>query len=94
MLLQALYLLTCRSLTRPNREIGRWSNSSVYAGLGEVLVLQGLYVTVPFMHDVFGSALIDARALAVSAAAALVILPVTWVEERWRVRRLRIRGNS
>ena len=93
-LLQALYLLTCRSLTRPNREIGRWSNPSVYAGIGVVLLLQALYVTLPFMHEVFGSALIDARALTVSAAAALTILPVTWVEERWRVRRLRVRGNS
>jgi calcium-translocating P-type ATPase len=93
-LLQALYLLTCRSLTRPNREIGRWSNPSVYAGIGVVLLLQALYVTLPFMHEVFGSALIDARALTLSAAAALIILPVTWVEERWRVRRLRVRGNS
>ena len=93
-LLQALYLLTCRSLTRPNREIGRWSNPSVYAGIGVVLLLQALYVTLPFMHEVFGSALIDARALTVSAAAALIILPVTWVEERWRVRRLRVSGNS
>jgi calcium-translocating P-type ATPase len=93
-LLQALYLLTCRSLTRPNREIGRWSNPSVYVGIGAVLLLQVLYITLPFMHEVFGSALIDARALAVSAAAALIILPVTWVEERWRVRRLRVSGNS
>ncbi len=93
-LLQALYLLTCRSLTRPNREIGRWSNPSVYAGIGVVLLLQALFVTLPFMHEVFGSALIDARALTASAAAALIILPVTWVEERWRVRRLRVRGNS
>jgi calcium-translocating P-type ATPase len=92
-LLQALYLLTCRSLTRPNREIGRWSNPSVYAGIGVVLLLQALYITLPFMHEVFGSALIDARALTVSAAAALIILPVTWVEERWRVRRVRVRGN-
>jgi magnesium-transporting ATPase (P-type) len=81
-------------LTRPNREIGRWSNPSVYVGIGAVLLLQVLYITLPFMHEVFGSALIDARALAVSAAAALIILPVTWVEERWRVRRLRIRGHS
>jgi magnesium-transporting ATPase (P-type) len=93
-LLQALYLLTCRSLTRPNREIGRWSNPSVYVGIGVVLLLQVLYVTLPIMHEIFGSAMIDARALAVSAAAALIILPVTWVEERWRVRRRRVRGNS
>jgi hypothetical protein len=52
-----------------------------------VLALQALFVFAPFMHEVFGAAAIDARALAVSVAAALVILPVTWVEERWRVRR-------
>ena len=56
-LLQALYLLTCRSLTRPNREIGRWSNPSVYAGIGAVLLLQALYVTAP----------VHARALRVRA---------------------------
>jgi calcium-translocating P-type ATPase len=92
-LLQALYLLTCRSLTRPNREIGRWSNPSVYAGIGVVLLLQALYVALPFMHGVFGSARIDSQALASAAAAALIILPVTWVEERWRVRR-RSRGGA
>ena len=91
--LQALYLLTCRSLTRPNRELGRFSNPSVYAGIGVVLVLQALFVTLPFMHDVFGAARLDARALALAAAAASVILPVTWVEERWRVRR-RSRGGG
>jgi Ca2+-transporting ATPase len=85
--LQALYLLTCRSLTRPNREIGHFSNPTVYAGIGVVLALQALYVTLPFMHDLFGAARLDGRALALAASAALVILPVTWVEERWRVRR-------
>jgi len=88
-LLQALYLLTCRSLTRPNREIGRWSNPFVYVGIAIVVALQALFVFAPFMHDLFGSAPIDARAIAVSLLAALVILPVTGVEERWRVRRLR-----
>ena len=49
-LLQALYLLACRSLTRPNRELGRWSNPSVYAGIAGVLALQALFVFAPFMH--------------------------------------------
>jgi calcium-translocating P-type ATPase len=92
--LQALYLLACRSLTRPNRELGRFSNPSVYLGIGVVLVLQALYVTLPFMHDVFGSARLDGRALALAAAAALVILPVTGVEERGRVRRLQRAGAA
>ena len=88
-LLQALYLLTCRSLTRPNREIGRFSNPLIYVGIAIVLALQALFVAAPFMHDVFGAASLDARALALAGAGSLVILPVTWVEEHWRVRRAR-----
>ncbi len=86
-LLQALYLLTCRSLTRPNREIGRWSNPAVYVGIAVVLVLQVLFVALPPMQDLFASTLLDARAIAWAAGASLLILPVTWLEERWRVRR-------
>ncbi len=86
--LQALYLLTCRSLTRPNRELGRWSNPAVQIGITAVLGLQALYVLAPFMHAVFGAARLDLRATVWAVAAALVILPVTWAEERWRVRRV------
>ena len=46
-LLQALYLITCRSLTRPNRELGHFSNPSVYWGIGAVLALQALFVYAP-----------------------------------------------
>jgi calcium-translocating P-type ATPase len=86
-LLQALYLITCRSLTRPNREIGRWSNPSIYLGIAAVLALQALFIVTPAMHEIFGSAWLDLQALALAAAAALLILPVTWLEERWRTRR-------
>jgi calcium-translocating P-type ATPase len=87
--LQALYLLACRSLTRPNRALGYWSNPFVYAGIGAVLALQALFVYAPFMHAVFGSAALGGRELAWAAAAALLVLPVPAVEERWRVRRSR-----
>ena len=85
-LLQALYLVTCRSLTRPNREIRRWSNPLAYVGIAVVLVLQLLFIALPPKHDLFGSELLDWRAFALAAAASLLILPVTWIEERWRVR--------
>jgi calcium-translocating P-type ATPase len=88
-LLQALYLITCRSLTRPNRELGHWSNPSVYAGIGVVLALQALFVYAPFMQTVFGSAALGARELLWAAAASTLVLPVTWLEERWRVARAR-----
>jgi magnesium-transporting ATPase (P-type) len=57
-----------------------------------VLALQALFVAAPFMHEVFGAATLDAQALVLACAASLVILPVTWVEERWRRRRARARS--
>jgi calcium-translocating P-type ATPase len=87
-LFQALYLLTCRSLTRPNREIGWWSNPAVYAGMFVVLVLQAAFVTLPPMNDLFGSARPDLQALALAVGGSMLVFPVTWVEERWRVRRI------
>jgi Ca2+-transporting ATPase len=92
--LQALYLVTCRSLTRPNRELGHWSNPAVPAGIAIVFGLQAMYVLAPFMHAVFGSVRIDLRAVIWAVVAALV-MPVTWLEERWRVRRaLRASGAA
>jgi magnesium-transporting ATPase (P-type) len=81
---QALYLLTCRSLTRSNRELGWWSNPAVYAGILVVLILQAAFILLPFMHQAFGAAPLDARSLGLAVTAALVVLPVTALEERWR----------
>jgi calcium-translocating P-type ATPase len=88
-LLQALYLVACRSLTRPNRELGHWSNPAVYVGIAVVLGLQAVFVFAPFMQSVFGSAALGARELAWAAGASTLVMPVTWAEERWRVRRAR-----
>jgi calcium-translocating P-type ATPase len=83
-LLQALYLITCRSLTRPNRELGHFSNPAIYAGIGAVLALQALFVYLPVLQTVFGSAALGGRELLWAAAGAALVLPVTWVEERLR----------
>ena len=80
-------MLSCRSLTRSNRELGYFSNPSVYAGIGIVLCAQALFVFAPFMHAIFDAARPDPEALALALAASLLVLPVTWLEERWRRRR-------
>ena len=87
-LLQALYLLTCRSLTRPNRELGHWSNPiRLRRHRRRARRCRRCSSSRPFMQSIFGSAALGARELAWAAAAATLVLPVTWVEERWRVRR-------
>jgi calcium-translocating P-type ATPase len=85
-ILQAFYLLACRSLTRPNRELGRWSNPAAYVGIGIVLALQAVYVYAPFMQTIFGSAPLGAGQIVVATAAAVTVLPVAGAEE-WLRRR-------
>ena len=63
---------------------------AVYGGIAIVLGLQALFVYAPFMHTVFGSEALAAREIAWAAVASLLILPVTWAEERWRVARARV----
>ena len=76
----------------PKQGLGHFSNPAVFAGIALVLLLQALFVTLPVAHDVFGSAELDLTALAAAMAAALVVLPVTSLEERWRVRRAHEQG--
>ena len=87
-LFQALYLLTCRSLTRSNRELGWWSNPAVYIGIAVVLACRRVH-RAPVHARRVRRRDIDARALAFAAAGALLVLPVTALEERWRRSRAR-----
>ena len=51
------------------------------------MILQAAFVALVPMHDAFGSARPDLSALALAFSASLLVFPVTWVEERWRVHR-------
>jgi magnesium-transporting ATPase (P-type) len=53
---QILYLLNCRSLQDPMLKMGLFSNSWIYLGIAAILLLQLVFVYVPFMNAVFGSA--------------------------------------
>jgi calcium-translocating P-type ATPase len=68
---QCLYLLACRNPGGRVRDIGWLSNRWVYVGIGGLLVLQAAFVYLPFMHELFGTASLDAGELALAAAFAL-----------------------
>jgi Ca2+-transporting ATPase len=64
--LEAFYLLNCRSLVRPTREIGYFSNPRVYYGIAAMLALQAAFIYAPFMNTLFSSAPLNAPSCCVS----------------------------
>jgi magnesium-transporting ATPase (P-type) len=86
-LFQIFYLIQSRTRTRPLREIGWITNPYVFAGIALLLALHAGFVYLPVMHDLFGSAPLDARAWADATLAALVVLPAVAAEKAWRRRR-------
>jgi magnesium-transporting ATPase (P-type) len=72
--------------TRPLREIGWTTNRYVFAGIALLLVLHAGFVYLPIMHDLFGSAPLDAAAWAEAALAASIVVPAVAAEKAWRRR--------
>ncbi len=81
---QIFYLLNCRSLKESLLKIGIFTNRAVFIGIAIVLFLHGLYIYVPFMNMVFGSASLDIRDIAVAVGAGSIILPVIGFEKWMR----------
>jgi magnesium-transporting ATPase (P-type) len=74
---EALYLLNCRSLTRPALSMRPGGNPFVLWGMAGAIGLQVLFTYAPFMHELFGSAAIGPMVwLRVVGAAAGVFLLV------------------
>jgi magnesium-transporting ATPase (P-type) len=59
---EMFYLVSCRSLRRPVRAIGFFSNPWVLPSLAVMLGVQLLFTYAPVMNRLFGSAPIDAGA--------------------------------
>jgi calcium-translocating P-type ATPase len=89
-LFQILYLVQSRTRERRLREIGWTTNPHVFAGVALLLALHASFVYLPIMHDLFGSAPLDAVAWAEATLAALIVLPAVAAEKAWR-RRARTR---
>ncbi|WP_343073907.1 HAD-IC family P-type ATPase [Phytoactinopolyspora mesophila] len=77
MLVQAAYLLSCRSLERSFVHAGVFSNPWVGVGISAMLLLQIAFTYAPWMNSLFHSAPVDAgswlRALGVAVAAYGVV---------------------
>ena len=91
-LIEAFYLLNCRSLRRSLRSVGVFSNPSVYGGIALVVGLQAAFTHLAFMNSLFGSAPLGPAEWGRAALVATLVLPVVALEKR--IRRSRSRRGS
>ena len=81
-MVEAFYLLNCRSLTRSIFSLGIFSNLWVLLGIGLIIAVQLLFTYAPVMNGLFHSAPIDAD----SWSRILVVAVVTFAAvelEKW-----------
>ena len=79
---EALYLLTCRSLSRPALSLPLAGNPWLVPGLAGTVVLQAFFTYAPFMHSLFGSAAIEPLAWLRIIGAALVAFGLAEVQKQ------------
>lgn len=82
---QIFYLINCRSLKDSVFKIGLFSNGFIFLGIASILLLQAMFLYIPFMQKVFGTASLDGRDLFVSFVAGSVIFVVISIE-KWILR--------
>jgi magnesium-transporting ATPase (P-type) len=82
-MVEAFYLLNCRSLTRSIFSLGIFSNLWVLLGIGLIIAVQLLFTYAPVMNGLFHSAPIDAdswsRILAVAVVAFAAVELEKWI---------------
>ena len=84
---ELLYLFNCRSLTRPIRELGLFSNPWVWGGVLAMTALQIIYTYVPLFNRIFGSHLLSATDWAFVLGFSLLISLIVGAEKAIRYRR-------
>jgi Ca2+-transporting ATPase len=87
------YLFNCRSLTRPVRELGFFSNRWFWGGILIMTALQILYTYSPLFNRIFGSRPMGVLDWAAVLACSASISAVIGVEKSLR-RRAEIRRRS
>jgi cation-transporting P-type ATPase F len=80
-MVEAFYLLNCRSLTRSIFSLGIFSNLWVLLGIGLIVAVQLLFTYAPVMNGLFHSAPIDADSWSRIVAVAVVVFAAVELEK-------------
>lgn len=86
-LMQAFYLLNCRSLKDGFWKMGLFTNPLVYGGILLLVLLQVSLVHVPQLQKLFHTAPLDACEWTKAVGVSLLVLPIVSLEKAWRRRR-------
>ena len=78
---QIFYMIHCRSLKDNLLTIGLFSNPTVFAGIGAILVLHLFFVYLPLLQQIFGTTALSAADFGMAAAAGFVIFPLVSLEK-------------
>jgi Ca2+-transporting ATPase len=81
---ELLYLFNCRSLRYSVFKIGLFSNPLIWLGVSGMLVLQALYMYLPFMNVAFQSAPLTLADWGISCVPGLIIYAVIGLLKYWR----------
>jgi magnesium-transporting ATPase (P-type) len=81
-LIEAFYLLNCRSLERSMFAIGLFTNVAIYWGILLVVVLQLTFTYLPLLNTLFETAPIGAVQWLAATAIAALVLPLIAAEKR------------
>ena len=83
-LIEAFYLLNCRSLKRSMLAVGLFTNLAVYWGILLVIALQLAFTYLPVLNTLFETAPIGATQWLAATAVAALVLPLVAAEKRLR----------
>jgi len=83
-LMQAFYLLNCRSLKDGFWKMGLFSNPMVYGGILLLLLLQVALVHMPALQALSHTTALDGGEWTKAVGVSLLVLPIVSLEKAWR----------
>src|SRR5690606_38138260 len=89
--LEAVYLINCRSLVRPLKEIGYFTNPWIYIGIVAMLLLHAVFIYVPIMNTIFQSSPIGVYSWIRILIAGLGLFIIVSIEKLIRYRYVKSR---